>query len=295
MPNAAHSVRAVAAAIAFGALLAGCGAGDSAAAAAGPAPTASVPEALPVVGLLDGTSLVSFTTTDTAVKDQRPIAGLAGDTKIVGIDHRVKTGDLLGVGDQGGLYTIATGGAATSIGKLTVPLEGAVFGVDVNPAADALRIVSDTGQNLRQPLAMTPLAATAADTKLTNPATAPATGTVPAVGVTAAGYTNDDNAMASGTALFVIDTTADRVSLQSPANAGTLAPVGGLGGDAAPTVGFDVHSALAGDRAGALTAWASIDIGGTRSLHRIDLLTARVEKLGGLPGGVTDIALPLGK
>ena len=32
-------------------------------------------------------------------------------------------------------------------------LEGENFGVDFNPAANALRIVSDTGQNLRQPFA----------------------------------------------------------------------------------------------------------------------------------------------
>ena len=33
--------------------------------------------------------------------------------------------------------------------QLTIPLDGTVFGVDFNPAADRLRIISDTGQNLR--------------------------------------------------------------------------------------------------------------------------------------------------
>jgi len=36
---------------------------------------------------------------------------------------------------------------ATSFSQLTVPLEGSFFGVDFNPAANALRIISDTGQN----------------------------------------------------------------------------------------------------------------------------------------------------
>jgi len=32
---------------------------------------------------------------------------------------------------------------------LSVPLEGTLFAVDFNPAADRLRILSNTGQNLR--------------------------------------------------------------------------------------------------------------------------------------------------
>jgi hypothetical protein len=61
---------------------------------------------------------------------------LVGDASLVGIDYRVQDGKLYGVGDQGGIYTISTRGAvATMVSWLTVPLQGASFGVDFNPAA----------------------------------------------------------------------------------------------------------------------------------------------------------------
>jgi hypothetical protein len=73
-----------------------------------------------------------------------------GDTALVGIDFRVQDGNLYGVGNGGGVYRINRNtAAATFVNSLTVPLDGTVFGVDFNPAADRLRIISDTGQNLR--------------------------------------------------------------------------------------------------------------------------------------------------
>ncbi len=236
-----------------------------------------------VVGLVDGTTLVKFRTDNTRVKQEREVTGLAGDTSLVGIDYRVQDGKLYGVGNQGGVYTIDDKGAATKVLTLSVALAGTNFGVDFNPAANALRVVSDTGQNLRQPFA-TAGAATIADTALTNPAVAPATGTVPALGVTAAAYTNNDTSDATATTLFDIDTTANRVSLQSPANAGTLAATGGLGVDAGADAGFDIDAAN--------QAYATLEVDGKRAFYSIDLLSGAAKRLGDLDG-VTDIALPL--
>ena len=73
------------------------------------------------------------------------------DTALVGIDFRVQDGLLYGVGNGGGIYTIDTSSAvATLVSQLSmgVVLDGAFFGVDFNPAADRLRIISDNGQNL---------------------------------------------------------------------------------------------------------------------------------------------------
>ena len=83
------------------------------------------------------------------------VSGLqAPDTALVGIDFRVQDGQLYGVGNGGGVYTLnVTTAQATIVNALTVPLAGAFFGVDFNPAANALRIISDTGQNLRLPFA----------------------------------------------------------------------------------------------------------------------------------------------
>lgn len=54
---------------------------------------------------------------------------------------------LYGVGNHGGVYQINRFTAEATF--IAVSLDGTHFGVDSNPAADRLRIVSDTGQNLR--------------------------------------------------------------------------------------------------------------------------------------------------
>jgi len=108
---------------------------------------------LSVVALTADGRLVCF-------KDRSPdktseigtITGLAGaDTSLVGIDFRVQDGMLYGVGNAGGVYTIDTTTAVATPGvALTTALTpGTFFGVDFNPAADRLRIVSDAGLNLR--------------------------------------------------------------------------------------------------------------------------------------------------
>ncbi|QJY47862.1 DUF4394 domain-containing protein [Pseudonocardia broussonetiae] len=250
------------------------------------AASATERHALDVVGLVDGITLVDFETDDTDQHGATDVTGLDGDVSLVGIDYRVQDGALYGVGDAGGIYTIDGHGKATKVAQLSIDLDGELFGVDFNPAANALRVVSDTGQNLRQPFAM-PGAPTVADTALTNPAVAPATGTTPAAGVTAVGYTNNDDAAGTATTLFAVDTAADRVAIQSPANAGTLAPTGGLGVDAGPDAGADIYTAGGGNR-----AFATLEVSGTRRLFEVDLLTGAVEHLGALDG-VTDIALPI--
>jgi len=241
------------------------------------------------VGLVGGTQLVSFSTRDP--RRSGPIGSVTGlqqDTRLVGIDVRVRDGGLYGVGDRGGIYVLDTATAkATFVQRLTVALQGTGFGVDVNPAADALRVVSDTGQNLRQPLA-TVGAATVADTPLSTPPTAGTT-----TGVTGAAYTNNDTDAATATTLFVLSTTTDTVSVQSPANGGTLATTGSLGVDASGPAGFDIASTLVAGRTVAVAGYASLSVGGRRALYSVSLLTGQATRVGALPAGVTDIALPL--
>jgi len=281
-----------------GGMLGACGQGDdnpgpASAPVAGPTTDAS-PDAAPlnVVGLVDATMLVNFSTDDTSIRDTRNVTGLEGDTSLVGIDYRVQDGKLYGVGNEGGVYSIDDAGLAMKIKQLTVALDGMTFGVDFNPAANALRVISDTGQNLRQPFADLN-APTATDGALTNPAMAPATDAVPAMGVTGAAYTNNDTEAATVTTLFDIDTTADRVSLQSPANTGSLAPSGSLGVDAGTDAGFDIYSTLTDGVTSDVTAFASLQVSGAYGLYQVNLLTGAAESLGDLAGNVSDIAIPL--
>ncbi|PAZ09689.1 hypothetical protein CLM62_45270 [Streptomyces sp. SA15] len=253
---------------------------------------------LAAVGLTGDQRLVSF-------RVDRPdrvlplgrVGGLKGDTKLVGIDYRVQNGKLYGVGDKGGIYTIREIGAkATKVSQLSVALQGANFGVDFNPAANRLRVISDTGQNLRHNLddpAGAPAAGTTAvDGTLTNPPVPPATTGATATGVTGAAYTNNDLSATTATTLFDVDTVNDQVSVQSPANAGNLAPTGKLGVDAGPRAGFDVYTSR---RTGSNTAYGVLTVGGAQRLYRVDLLNGSVTRTGTFDGGraVVDMALPL--
>ncbi|MFH8481520.1 DUF4394 domain-containing protein [Streptomyces sp. NPDC018055] len=104
-------------------------------------------QALTAVGLTADQRLVAFPVGRPAGTSAiGKVSGLRGDTRVVGIDFRVQDGKLYGVGDQGGVYTLGTADArAVKVSQLTVALSGGHFGVDFNPAADRLRVVSDTG------------------------------------------------------------------------------------------------------------------------------------------------------
>ncbi|HEX8489282.1 MAG TPA: DUF4394 domain-containing protein [Propionibacteriaceae bacterium] len=243
------------------------------------------------VGLYSsGTKLVSFDT-DRPDRAKRGVSirGLSGDTALVGIDRRVQNGKLYGVGNRGGIYTISSrNGHVTKVGQLSVALSGTNFGVDFNPAANALRVISDTGQNLRQPFGTTdgPTVATVVDGTLNYMA-------VTATGVTAAAYTNNDLNANTATTLFDIDTALDQVAIQSPANAGSLAPTGKLGVDAGSNAGFDIYSTLKKGKTVGATGFAVLNTHSTYALYSVDLLTGSVSQEGKFAYSVTDIAVDL--
>ena len=101
-----------------------------------------------ILALTQDQRLLRFQECSTRSREIGSISGLQGsDSALVGVDFRVQDDLLYGVGNDGGLYTINTDTAvATLAGQLTVALSGTSFGVDFNPAANALRIVSDTAK-----------------------------------------------------------------------------------------------------------------------------------------------------
>jgi Domain of unknown function (DUF4394) len=173
-------------------------------------------ENLRVIGLTDDGRLVRFrANAPHQTRDLGSVQGLVGnDTALIGIDFRVQDGKLYGVGNGGGVYTVdAATAEAQLVNALTVPLMGTSFGVDFNPAADRLRIISDAGQNLAHNVNAGGV--TVANGTLTY--TAPPAAPVPATGVTGAAYTNNDlNQPATATTLFDLDTTLDQIAIQSP-------------------------------------------------------------------------------
>ncbi|WP_414945527.1 DUF4394 domain-containing protein [Amycolatopsis sp. cmx-11-32] len=164
---------------------------------------------------------------------------------------------------------------------------GTNFGVDFNPAADRLRVISDHGQNLRHNLGDH---TTIEDTILTTP---PQGG--PTRGVTAAAYTNNDVNPDTATALFVIGTNTDQVFIQSPANNGFLAPTGALGFDTGPLAGFDIHSDLTNGKTTSATVFAVLNppSGSPSTFSTVNLLTGAAAKVGDFPLPIGDVAVAL--
>ena len=242
---------------------------------------AATARAAVVYGLTDENDLISFDSANpTDLLSASAITGLGGQD-LLGIDFRPANGVLYGVGNFGGVFRIdpATG-VAVQASALNVPLSGSRFGLDFNPIPDRLRIVSDTGQNLRVNV---DTGAVTVDTPLNYGPNQPgATGDAPIV--VGAAYTNSfppSPRTDPATTLYGIDvrSSEDRLVIQSPPNAGVLTVVGPLGLDASSLQGFDIFIEE-GSNVG-LAALQDIT-GGVSRLYRINLATGQATLV---PGG----------
>jgi len=245
--------------------LAACGGSDNDDDMAAPAPVPAPPvmTAGDVFAITVSNKLVSFnrdapTTTRTSVA----VTGLQSAETLLGIDFRPTDGLLYAVGSSGRIYTInTTTGAATLKSTLaadatdaTLPftaLAGTEFGVDFNPVADRLRVVSNTGQSLRINVDS---GATTTDGAINGGA---------ANTVTASAYTNSFAGTAS-TTLYALDATNDTLYVQNPPNNGTLSLPVALGVDGGTANGMDIDAATN-------TAYAVMTVGNTRNLYSINL------------------------
>ncbi|QBE63297.1 DUF4394 domain-containing protein [Pseudoduganella lutea] len=249
-----------------------------------PTPTPGVP-VVPgdVFALTASNKLISFNReTPGTVRTTATISGLQSGENVLGIDYRPADGKLYGVGSTGRLYTIDTeSGVATQKSMLmadaadtTAPftaLAGTDFGVDFNPVADRLRIVSSTGQSLRINV---DTGATTTDGAIN--------GGAATTQVTASAYTNSF-AGTGTTTLYALDTVTDTLYIQNPPNNGTLATPVALGVDAGSANGFDIDART---NMGYMIA----TVGGARNLYSVNLAaTANPATLVGAVGGTEDI------
>ena len=232
----------------------------------------------------DGVTLRIFELNDPEDDDNiGQVSGLSGDASLVGIDFRVQDKKFYGVGDSGGIYTLDTKtGAATKVSQLTVSLDGTRFDIDFNPAADRLRIISNTGQNLRHQIG----GSTTPDGTLDY-------ATVTAQGVTGAAYTNNDLSADTGTALLDIDANLDQVAIQLPPNDGSLTQTGKLGLSVTQIVGFDIQSKVSSGRTVSNTAYASLraPTPESRTSYKIDLFSGKASKVDDFDKQIADIAV----
>jgi len=223
--------------------------------------------------------LVTFDRADPALDTAIAISGLQAGETVVGIDIRAggaTPGELYALSSAGRLYTInTTTGAATLKSTLAADasdtsdaftaLSGTQFGVDFNPVADRLRVVSDTGQNLRIDA---DTGATITDAPLTSGGAARA-------GVSGAAYTNAFST-ACRTSLYYIDATTDQLLTTSDPNGGVVTVVGALGVDTTAVGDFEIATAADGTNNGN----AVLVVGGVPTSYQISLTTGAATSTG---------------
>jgi len=261
--NKPHFARLVlASSIAFA--LTACGGSDDDDTVVTPVPETPAMSVGDVVALTASNRLLSFNRdTPATVRTNVAVSGLQSGDSLVGIDYRPADGLLYGVAASGRLYTINPGtGAATLKATLstdaadtTLPftaLAGTDFGVDFNPVADRLRIVSNTGLSLRINV---DTGATTTDGAINGGAANTA--------ITASAYTNSF-AGTTTTTLYGIDSVNSTLYVQNPPNDGKLATPVTLGVTPGSANGFDIDART---NVGYLLA----NVGGARNLYSVNL------------------------
>lgn len=207
----------------------------------------------------------------------KAITGLQPNETILGIDFRPLNGQLYGLGSSSRLYTInASSGVATAVGTtaFSTALSGTSFGFDFNPTVDRIRVVSNTGQNLR----LNPVDGSVAsvDGQLT------ATGQF----VNGAAYTNNFVG-ATTTVLFDINSQTGKLYKQDPPNDGTLTEVGSLGLTIDAANGFDIS-------AKSNRAYTILTVGGATKLYTVNLTNGATAPIATFTQGMHGFALGLG-
>lgn len=243
---------------------------------------------LPIIGLAIPTNAVAYTVDlsnnlqifnlkNAGVPVNKAITGLQIGENVLGIDFRPATGQLYALGSSSRVYTLnITTGVATAVSTVPflTPLLGNSFGFDFNPTVDRIRVVSNTGQNMR----LNPNDGTVALVDLVlNPGTPM---------VSAAAYTNNFLG-ATTTVLFDIDPSTDKLYKQSPPNDGTLVEVGNLGININTDNGFDIGGTTN-------QAYGVFTSAGITKIYSINTTTGSATAISDFPNAVVGFAVGIG-
>ena len=228
--------------------------------------------------LTDSNQLLQFNANNvTTAPTLVAITGLQTGERILSVDYRPATGQLYGLGSTSRLYVInPTTGAARAVGSgpFSPAISGTTATIDFNPTVDRLRLVSNTGQNLR----LNPETGAVMTTDGTINGATGAT-------ISAVAYTNP-TAGASSTVLYDIDPTTDKLYRQDPPNDGTLVAIGDLGVNATGLAGFDI---AATDN----NAFAALTVDNRSGLYKIDLGTGRATRYDNFPTNTTIVGIAI--
>ena len=226
---------------------------------------------------------------------ERPLTGLAPGERVLGIDYRVARGQLFALGSSGRLYRLDPATAAlTPVGApLTQPLAGAGFGMDFNPTVDRIRVVSDSGSNLR----LHPDTGVIVDADSNAPglqtdgalaydASDRHAGRTPKIVAAAYSYNQQDEkittnyAIDAATGMLVRQGSLEGTQPAISPNTGRLFTIGPLGAGPVGDAQFDISDVRN-------QAYAAIAAPGGRAsvLYRVDLQTGAATRIGTVAGG----------
>lgn len=243
------------------------------------------PRAEVVWAITEGNELIKFNAGQPRrILERRPVAGLQPGEHVLGADFRVARGVLFALTYSGRVLTLQTAsGQTTAVGAAPASsLPPGRYGVDFNPAADRIRVVHESGLNLRLHPDTGALLAT--DPPLAYAPNDPAAGRTPRVAGAAYTYNKRDEKLTTN---FAIDLATGHLVRQGSAegaqpvvspNTGQLFTVGPLGTGPLDDVAFDIadlnNAALVAARQGPRTR-----------LHLVDLATGRATLLGTVGDG----------
>lgn len=241
---------------------------------------------LPVISLALKTAPIAYAATEdnqlyrfnpmSPTMNPVDLEGLESGELVVGLDFRPANGQLYAITSESRIMTVNTAnGQLTAVGSTLSPmLMGGSFGFDFNPTVDRIRLVSDTGQNLRLHPDLGTVVAEDGDLNPDSPF------------VNGAAYTNSIPT-ATTTELFVLDSETGMLYKQDPPNDGVLVPVGSLGVDFTSENGFDI-----GGTSG--LAYALLDVDGSTSVYSINLETGAATEVADFNILATAMTLGLG-
>ncbi len=251
--------------------------------------TTAEPEGPPrketVFAVTDAAELIQFNAGQPRrILARKPLQGLPAGDKLVGLDYRVSRGVLFALSASGRLYTLDTGTAALSpVGQAApVALQGSSIGVNFNPVADRIRVVSDSGQNLRLHPETGAVAAT--DPALAYAPGDARQGQAPRLAAAAYTYNKQNDKLTTNYAIdrangsLVTQGTVEGVVPAVSPNTGVLRSVGPLGTGPLDAAALDIADT---DNA----ALAALRQGGRTRLHLVNLATGAATALGTVGDG----------
>ena len=215
-----------------------------------------------------------------------PLRGLPPGEQLVGLDFRVARGVLYALTSGGQLCTLdTTTGQLQPVGPAVAALrQPGRVGFDFNPVADRVRVVTESGQNLRLHPDTGAVAATDPPLQWSSQTGMGMGSDTPRI--TAAAYTyhpqNDklttNYAVDLATGHLLTQGTHESVQPAISPNTGWLFPVGALGTGPVEDAAFDISDV---DN----HALAALRQRGRTQLHWLDLATGRATRIGPVGNG----------